>query len=245
MFAAGLPVRSANALIEGPDELAGLISAVLLTDSGSYVRHDSMFTTSVPRFTDPLAGETDAVTLLFTVLNAPAEDATREFRLTLSDLDRAAGATARGSVALRDFSGFSVSDIVVAPETMPVGWQRGDASIAFAPLATYRPGETVQLYYEVYGLAADAAYETEIELVPPSDGVADRMLDLLGRDRAVRFRFEGRADPPHPIHGQQQNRTIAMQDVHPGIWTLRVRVTDVASGRSTQRETAIEIAGES
>jgi hypothetical protein len=138
------------------------------------------------------------------------------------------------------FDGFSLSDVVVAPETMPVGWQRGAIDVAFAPLATYQPGNTVQLYYEIYGLPAGAALETEIELVPPADNMRERLLDLV-RDRAVRFRFENVAGEPHAIYGEQQHRTIALDGVEPGIWTLTVRVTDRASGRTAEREATIEI----
>ena len=240
VFGVGLPVRSANALIEGPDRMAGLLSAVMLTDSGNYIRNDSAFSVPVPRYTDPLAGDVDAVTLLFGVLRVPAEDASREYRVTVSDNRRIAGATSAGTVNTYEFDDFSLSDVVIAPETMPIGWPRGDVSVAFAPLATYLPGNTVQLYYEIYGMPAGAAFETEIELTPPADNVRERLLDLV-RDRSVRFRFENVAGEPHAVFGVQQHRTITLDGVEPGIWTLTVRVTDRQSGRTAEREATIEV----
>ena len=240
VFAIGLPVRSANALIEGQDRMEGVISTVLLTDSSGVIRSDSAFAQPVPRFMDPLAGETDAVTLMFGVLRVPAEDTVREYRVGVSDVRRHAGAIGGGFVRTRDFRGFSLSDVVVAPEEMPVGWRRGDVDVAFAPLATYLPGETVAVYYEIYGLPEGAQYETEIELVPPAETLRDRMLDLL-RERAVRFRFTGVATRPHAQFGVQEDRTLTLSGDEPGIWTLRVSVTDSATGRVTVRETNIEI----
>ena len=240
VFAIGLPVRSANELVDGPDRMQGVISTVLLTDSGGVIRKDSTFTQPVPRFMDPLAGETDAVTLLFGVLRVPGEDTLREYRVGVSDVRRHAGAIGRGEVRTHEFSGFSLSDIVVAPNEMPAGWRRGDVDVAFAPLATYRVGETVAVYYEIYGVSEGVAYETEITLVPPSEGVGERMLDLL-RDRAIRFRFTGSATAPHAVYGIQEDRTLTLEGVEPGIWTLRVRVTNSATGRSAEREATIEI----
>ena len=240
VFAVGLPVRSVNALIEGHDRIAGILSTVLLTDSGQFVRNDSAFNVLAPRYTNPLGGDIEDVTLLFGVLHVPAEHASREYRLTVSDVRRHAGATARGEAQTYAFDEFSVSDVVVAPDGMPARWGRGETSVAFAPLATYLPGSTVELYYEVYGLAAGAAYSTEIQLEPPAEGVRERLLDLV-RDRSIRFRFENVAEQPHAVYGVQQSRTISLEGVEPGIWTMRVRVTDAASGRTAEREATIEI----
>ena len=240
VFAIGLPVRSANELVDGPDRMQGVLSTVLLTDSGGVIRRDSTFSQPVPRFMDPLAGETDAVTLMFGVLRVPAEDTVREYRVGVSDVRRHAGVIGGGVVRTHDFSDFSLSDVVVAPEEMPAGWRRGDVDVAFAPLATYRVGETVAVYYEIYGLDEGVDYLTEIALVPPADNVGERMLDLL-RDRAIRFRFTGSATAPHAVYGVQEDRTLTLEGVEPGIWTLRVRVTDSVSGRRAEREATIEV----
>lgn len=239
VFAIGLPVRSANQLVEGPDSMAGVISTVLLTDSGGVIRNDSSFSRPVPRFLDPLAGETDAVTLLFGVLRVPAQETVREYRVGVSDIRRHAGSIGAGTVRTHAFTDFSLSDVVIAPEQMPVGWRRSDVDVAFAPLAMYRPGETVAVYYEIYGLAEGAPYETEIELIPPAETIGERVLDLV-RDRSIRFRFTGTAAAPHPVHGLQEDRTLTLEGVEPGIWTLRVRVTG-ADGESAVREATIEI----
>ena len=239
VFAIGLPVRSANQLVEGPDRMEGVITTILLGDSGDVVRNDSTFSMPVPRFMDPLAGETDAVTLFFGVLRAPAEEAVREYRVGMSDVRRHAGTIGGGEVRMHAFRDFSLSDVVVAPEGMPVGWRRGLVDVAFAPLATYRAGETVSIYYEIYGLPDGESYETEIELVPPAESLGERVMDLL-RDRAVRFRFSGTASAPHPVFGAQEDRTLALDGVEPGVWTLRVRVTNEA-GESAVRDATIEI----
>ena len=240
LFAVGLPAGSALALVAPNGRLDGTLTAVVLRDSGDFVRRDSPIDIDAPGYLDPRAAPSDSVTLVFGTLDVPAEDATRPYRVTVSDARRHAGGIGSGTLRIHDFSALSVSDLVVAPATMPVGWRRGAVDVAFAPLAVYEPGETVAVYYEVYGLVDGAQYETEIELAPPADNVGERLLDLV-RDRSVRFRFTGTASDPHPIFGVQESRTLGLRGLDTGIWTMRVRVTDRASGRTTLREASMEI----
>lgn len=241
VFAATVPARSANALVDGTGELAGLLSAILLPDSGDVIRTDSAFRTPLPGRLHAMAGENDALALLHAKIEGAPGDASYEYRMTLSDPSRYAGTTIGGHIELPALEGFALSDLVVAPVGAIGSLHRGGIAVALAPFRVYAPDESFRLYYEVYGLPEDTPYATEIEIAPVREGVIDRLRALLGDEAGLRLRFEGRAPPPHETFGAQELRTLALGGVVPGLWRVSVVVTDLTTGRAVARETTLDV----
>lgn len=242
VFAVGLPARAVNALVEGSGQVAGHLSAILIPDTGDVVRRDSLFRSPLPSSLNPVAGDSDGVALLHAILSARDVDETPQYRITVSDLTRHAGGVARGAIEMESFNSLSISDVVIAPTDVSGSWRRGDVAVALAPMRVHRIDEAFQLYYEIYGLSKDTPYRTEIELVPQERGLVDRTRALLGRDDPLRLRFEGHAAAPHAVFGVQELRTVRLPGLEPGVWNLRVVVTDLGSGRVISRGTTMELA---
>lgn len=240
IYAATLPARTANAFVDPSGDMAVLLSAILIPETGDVVRHDTAFHAPLPPRFDPMAGGTDAIALLHATLPVAAVDSTFTWRMTLSDPFRHAGSVAGGSVATPALAGFTISSIAVAPADAGASLRRGERAFAAAPYFLYRSGQTLALYYEVYGLADGAAYRTEIELAPARAGVLGRVRGLL--DSPVRLRFDNVAAAPDARFGVQEQRTIAFDEARPGVWRLTVRVTDTATGRTVERVTLVDVA---
>lgn len=241
VFAVALPARSANALVERTGDVTGLLSAILLPDTGDVTRVDSVFRAPLPTRLEAMAGGREDVLLLHATVPS-TRSGSFDYRVTVSDLDRHAGGRGGGRFDVPDLGGFALSDLVVAPSDAAGQWRRGLVAVPLAPRRVYHPTESFRLYYEVYGLGEDTPYRTEIELVPARSGFLDRVRGLLGGDDGVRLRFDGRALAPHPVFGLQELRSVDLDGIEPGVWTLRVAVTDPTTGRAVVRETAIDIA---
>lgn len=240
IFAIALPARSANALVEGTGDLAALVSAIVIPDSGDVLRRDSLWRAPLPARLDAIVGEADAIALMHATLAVPRDEHV-DYRVTLSDPGRHAGGSAAGRIEVPAFADFALSDLVISPVDARGSWLRGDFAIALAPLRIYRGDEAFRLYYELYALREDAPYRTEIELLRRPDGLRDRLGRLFGRDDDIRLRFEGRAPAPHPVFGIQEMRIIDLAGIEPGLWTLRVTVRDLESGREVSRETPVDV----
>lgn len=241
VFAVALPARSANALVEHTGDVAGLLSAILLPDTGDVIRVDSVFRAPLPARLEAMVGGRDDVLLVHASVPS-ARTGSFDYRVTVSDLARHAGGRGGGRIAVPDLGGFALSDLVVAPSDAAGAWRRGRVAVPLAPRRVYRPTESFRLYYEIYGLDGDTPYRTEIELVPARMGLMDRVRSLLGRDDAVRLRFDGRTPASHHLFGVQELRSVDLNGIEPGVWTLRVAVTDLASGRAIVRQTTIDVA---
>lgn len=123
-------------------------------------------------------------------------------------------------------AGFSASDIVLGGETGSVPWQRNGSTVMASAFSTFRVGDAVQLYYELYGLVPGGEYRTKL---------------ALRRTGATKFSstltFTDRADGPTLA----SNRSLALNDAKPGQYELVITVDEVATGRRVVRQRAISV----
>jgi hypothetical protein len=173
-----------------------------------------------------------------------SEPGEKAVRVSVSDTARQAGSVGRADVIVRSFArdSLSVSDLVIAPREGAATWWRGDVQLALAPRRDYVRSERFELYYEVYGLADDASYRTEMILAPDVSSVWERVRALVGAmPDVVRLSFNERAGGVHEQFGLQQLRTIDATALSAGRYRLLVTVTDLAGGRSSSAERFVVI----
>ncbi len=198
---------------------------------------------------------------LFGHLRLEAVPGTWEYRLALfKSADAAEEGRARGNWAGGAFtvprlwegaapSPVSVSSLVLARPGAG-DWVRGGEALALNPLHVYPPGATVELYYEIYGVAEGETYTTEIMLVPgvdpptltldPSD---EWVHDAVREGRApLSLRFE---ESRAPAEGPWlvRRKTLALTDIEPGTYSLLLAITTAGGGSTVYRVTPLRVAG--
>lgn len=157
---------------------------------------------------------------------------------------RVAG-TERGTLEIAGFppGQLSLSDLVVADgvaprNAQPVRWS--DFSIAASRDLAFRPDEEIHLYFEIYGLETDgdgdAAYRLELTVEDVSEqglvGSVVRSLGNLvglGEDQETRILFDRTARPREDV--VPEYLSLALPDVEPGAYTIRVTVDDRSGER--------------
>ena len=170
-----------------------------------------------------------------------------DVRITVADAARRLGAVLAVTHMIPDFSGaaLQLSDVVIAPEGIADRLRRGDIGLALAAGRRYQVGETFELYYEVYGLAADARYHTRIVVAPEAAALWRAARRLTGREPGVlTLEFDGRSGEPHAIYGTQELRTIGTAMLRPGRYRLQVEISDPETGASVRRDRLFDIVAE-
>ena len=146
------------------------------------------------------------------------------YRLLVASMDGAAGelVTLDSAVADRlDGSRFAASDLVLGVQGSGLTWVTGRDTVPLNPLGHVVAEGDLEVYYQLFGLAAGAAYRTVIEVT------REGRRSIFGRRRPpVRLEFEGRAEGPRT----DVRRTISLREVARGPYVLTVRLTDPASG---------------
>lgn len=162
------------------------------------------------------------------------------YRLLIESRDGLSGAVLGDTVAVAPLDGraFALSDLVVG-KTGGLSWaQRGD-TVYVNPLDRFPGGGDAQLYYEVYGLPAGAAYHTEIKVERTGGGsVFSRIRRLFGGNHPpVQLEFDAAAEGPV----SRVHRAVALRDVPKGSYELTLRITDPATGRVLTRVRHFEV----
>ena len=146
------------------------------------------------------------------------------YRLLVASADGAAGelVTLDSAVADRlDGTRFAASDLVLGVQGSGLTWVTGADTVPLNPLGRVVADGDLELYYQLFGLAAGATYHTVIEVT------REGRRSIFGRRRPpVRLEFEGRADGPRT----DVRRTVALREVPRGAYRLTIRLTDPASG---------------
>ena len=159
-------------------------------------------------------------------------------RLVVSQDERdAGGSSAFTAIDLPDFSRprLSLSDLVLGREGQGLRMRAGGDSVAVDPLNTYPVGATVDLYYEVVGIASGTQYQTDIELVH-IEGDDDEAA-LEGRAPDITLSFSELADAPIV----RPTRRVDLGVLRAGQYRLRVRVADPSSGTSRRQDATIAV----
>ncbi len=146
------------------------------------------------------------------------------YRLLVASVDGTAGemVTLDSTVADRmDGGRFAASDLVLGVHGSGLTWVTGNDTVPLNPLGRVLAGGDLEVYYQLYGLAAGATYRTVLEVT------REGRRSIFGRRRApVRLEFDGRADGART----DVRRTISLRDVQRGAYVLTVRLTDPESG---------------
>jgi GWxTD domain-containing protein len=122
-------------------------------------------------------------------------------------------------------------------------FSKGALSVIPLPTRTYRRGQSVFVYYEIYNLAQDGdgqtSYQVEYTISPKEGGVLSRLVRTFSRKREeVAVGYEGRGfRDTEAAHVE-----LGLKDCQPGRYTLRVAVTDLNGGRTAAKEASFAVA---
>ena len=142
-------------------------------------------------------------------------------------------------VAAVDGAELALSDPVLGSRTTNLTWQPAATdTVFFNPHGVYRQDDLVELYYEVYGLVPGQDYQTQ--LVVKKEGGGGGFLGLGkifgGGSTPISLRFEEQAT--HQVVRVQ--RSIQLQKLKPGRYTLELAVTD-DRGQISRRSQDFEV----
>ncbi|MGQ0816313.1 MAG: hypothetical protein ACT4O1_17935 [Gemmatimonadota bacterium] len=131
-----------------------------------------------------------------------------------------------GPFPIPDYSGsrLMLSDLVLAEPTAQGRWRRGDVALALVPTGYFRAG-SFNVFYEIYNIAPNATYSTEIEIEPVRTSAGDKLKGLFGGKGRMTLRFEGAATAVRNGTLQELRRVEAA--LPPGKYRMRVSVRDL------------------
>jgi hypothetical protein len=153
------------------------------------------------------------------------------------------GTVYSGGTRIRELGGpgLLISDLVLAEPDSAGDWIRGSLRLALTLPRTFQPGRPFQLFYEVYNLAADTPYRTQLR-VDPIDrrGIFDRVKSLFGGGPPrIDLRFEDTAEPDGD--GVIQEIRDMGSDLPPGRYRMRLTVTSLTTGEIAETETTFDV----
>lgn len=204
-------------------------------DDGASVFFDSVRTYTSRRRLEGDAHLTDYVELplpagsyrLLAVATQPGRDA--------GDL------AATDSIDVVDFGapGLVVSDLIVGSEGSGLVWAGAGDSVDLSPLGRYPATSNLTVYYQLHGLTRGAPYRARLEVRKQGGGSVFGFLKRLfgGGGPSISLAFDGvAAGRLTPV-----SQRVDASNLAPGRYRVRLRVTDVATGQATERESTVEI----
>ena len=140
-----------------------------------------------------------------------------------------------GPFPIPDYSGsrFMLSDIVLAEPTLRGTWRRGDVALALVPTGYFRGG-SFNVFYEIYNIAPNTRYSTEIEIQPVRSGAGGKLKGLFAGKGAMTLRFEGEA--AHARNGMLQELRRLNAPLPPGKYHIKVTVTNLETQEAAKAE---------
>jgi len=158
------------------------------------------------------------------LVRLPIPAGLREVRLSVEqDDDRG---TVFSSAIVPATDGFSASDIVLGSGEGSMAWRRNAATVQVSPFSFFTVGESVPLYYELYGLTSGAEYRTVLSLQKAGD--RKTVSSVSFRDTPAGTQLDA-------------NRILTLTDIKPGQYTLSVTVREVSTGREVVRQRTITV----
>jgi GWxTD domain-containing protein len=160
-----------------------------------------------------------------------------EYRLHLLVLDNYSGkvGTSHGPISIPDFSadGPAMSDVILFQESTPAETRPGDKMDEFGEAVrradvekTFRAGEEMSLFFEVYNLNLDAA----------SGMNKPRAEYAFVRAGKVVARIEAPSIAPSAQKDCRFRTSFRLKNLEPGEYILRAAVSDDNSGQAVSRE---------
>jgi tetratricopeptide (TPR) repeat protein len=228
--------RSVPTLLDTAGTVDANISIALLDTATNATAHE----TNRALYTVNALGERAA--LLFGVsVSAPAVPHAL-VRVTVENAMGTAGAIAKGTLDIQRFDpdSLTMSDIVLSPPDAAGYFERGDVHVSLAPGRTFTPDEVPTLYYEVYGLRSGETYSTAIDVEKIDTNAWSSLKKMVGSGtQDIRLSFQDVATVS-PLYGVQQTRKLGIASLKPGVYRLRITITD-SRGRKQIREKEVEI----
>ena len=83
-----------------------------------------------------------------------------------------------------------MSDIVLAEPKVEGKWKRGNVALALVPTGRFKGG-SFKVFYELYNIAKNTAYSTEIEIEPIQRSTGQRIKELFGSKSRISLKFDG------------------------------------------------------
>ena len=162
-------------------------------------------------------------------------------RLIVSDpTEPGVGQLYGGPFPIPDYTGskLMLSDIVLAEPGVKGKWHRGDVSLALVPTRYFKGGK-FNVFYEVYNLAPNANYSTEVEIEPIRRTTGQKLKSLFGGSSTIRFRFEGQAT--NVKNGTMQELRRVDAPLGAGDYRMRITVKNLDNGETTRNERTFTI----
>jgi tetratricopeptide (TPR) repeat protein len=140
-----------------------------------------------------------------------------------------------GPFPIPDYSGtkLMLSDIVLAEPGVAGQWHRGEVALALVPTGRFKGG-SFSVFYEIYNIAPNAQYSTEIEIEPLRKSAGDKIKGWFGGKNKMTLRFEGVATNVHDAALQELRQVEA--PLPPGQYRLRVTVKDLETQQTAKSE---------
>lgn len=127
-----------------------------------------------------------------------------------------------------------LSDLALGTKSVNLPWRtvRGDTAWV-NPLRTFKRQETLQLYFEVSGLAPSTVYKVEMAVNRPKGGSIFSKL-FGGGGAAIKLGFEGRQG----VAGVDAvQREVSLEKLGPGNYSLDVTVSTAGGSKVVRRRT--------
>lgn len=147
----------------------------------------------------------------------------------------------------------SLSDLLLADAItprVPSVTRRDELVMEPSRTLVFRPGDPVHVYFEIYGLAADAEgwahYRAEL-VVSDSAGQTPGLIERLtrgekelfsrdaGAERAAQQSWERTVSPDPDDDRAAEYLTLELPPLREGVHRVRIKVTDLRSGHTTER----------
>lgn len=145
-----------------------------------------------------------------------------------------------GPFPIPDYSStrLMLSDIVLAEPTPNGRWRRGEVALALVPTGYFRGG-SFNVFYEIYNLASEATYSTEIEIEPIRASAGDKLKGLFGGKGKMTLRFDGVASSSKDGVLQELRRVDAPLPAGRYRMKVTVRNTETKETASAERTFAV------
>lgn len=149
--------------------------------------------------------------------------------------DRTHGQLYGRPIALPDYArpGLRISDIVLAAADSGGSWRRGAVALSFVPTREF-PGGAFRIFFEAYGLPADARYRTDITVDKLGGGIGRAISRLFGGGPAVRLRFDEEAALDRD--GVARALRSVETALPAGRYRIKVTLTNLETGEQAEQE---------
>ena len=159
------------------------------------------------------------------------------YRLAVEQGDDNGVILAADTITAGDFTGreFELSGLVLGSRETNLMWQpTASDTVWFNPLGRYRRTSAMELYYEVYGLAAGAPVETQVVVTKQGGG---GLLGIFGSKKpAIRLSFQDQAEGL----ATRFRRTVSLERLSAGRYWIEVIAKD-GSGMVRRNRSRFEV----